>query len=158
MAGNYMTMGGITPPSAKSPTVRSKLKGSDDGKDKDFPAALEQRLTTPVLPNSGNFLTMGNVSPDAPAPKVVAETAPAETEKPYEFQGPPKPEAAGPERDMDALFAKATGTAFDPKSRVDVARKAELEDLMKSMPELAGKSDTQVALQWYRQAANAKRK
>jgi hypothetical protein len=59
---------------------------------------------------------------------------------------------------MDALFAKATGTAFDPKSRVDVARKAQLEDLLKSKPELAGKSDTQVALQWYRQTENAKRK
>jgi hypothetical protein len=72
---------------------------------------------------------------------------------------PAAPAAApAPERDLNALFLKATGTAFDPKSRLDVARKAELEDLLKGDPSLAGKSDTQVALQWYRKMANAKRK
>ena len=86
----------------------------------------------------------------APSPETAPRTLPA--------AAPAAAPAAGPERDMDALFAKATGTAFDPKSRVDVARKAQLEDLLKSKPELAGKSDTQVALQWYRQTENAKRK
>jgi hypothetical protein len=70
----------------------------------------------------------------------------------------PAAPAAPAERDLDALFLKATGTSFDPKSRVDAARKAELEDLLKGDPNLAGKSDTQVALQWYRKMANAKRK
>lgn len=66
--------------------------------------------------------------------------------------------AAATGRDIDAFFKTATGTPFDPKSRVDIARRAEIEDFLKSKPELEGKSDTQVALQWYRQMANAKRK
>jgi hypothetical protein len=86
--------------------------------------------------------------PAETAPRTLPAAAPAAAPAP----------AAGPERDMDALFLKATGTSFEPKSRVDVARKAQLEDLLKSKPELAGKSDTQVALEWYRQTENAKRK
>ena len=84
---------------------------------------------------------------DAPAAKV-ASTA--------EMPATPAAPAAG--RDINALFAKATGTAFDPKSRMDIAKKQELEALLKGSPDLAGKSDTQVALQYYRQMANSKRK
>lgn len=94
----------------------------------------------------------------APSPETAPRTLPAAAPAAAPAPAPAAAPAAGPERDMDALFAKATGTAFDPKSRVDVARKAQLEDLLKSKPELAGKSDTQVALQWYRQTENAKRK
>lgn len=65
---------------------------------------------------------------------------------------------AATERDINAFFETATGTPFNPKSRVDIARKAELEDFLKSKPELAGKSNVQASLQWYRQMANAKRK
>jgi hypothetical protein len=103
-----------------------------------FPDGIEMPADTP---------SASRAAPAAAAPKLRDSPTPAAAAP-----------AAGPERDMDALFAKATGTAFDPKSRVDVARKAQLEDLLKSKPELAGKSDTQVALQWYRQTENAKRK
>jgi hypothetical protein len=101
-----------------------------------FPEGIKMPETTPMTQEK---------TPIFSEPKA---TAPAAT--------PAAP--AAPSRDIDSLFLKATGTKFDPKSRLDIARKAELEDLMKSKPELAGKSDTQVALQWYRQMENAKRK
>jgi hypothetical protein len=103
-----------------------------------FPDGIEMPADTP---------SASRAAPAAAAPKLRDSPTPAAAAP-----------AAGPERDMDALFLKATGTPFEPKSRVDVARKAQLEDLLKSKPELAGKSDTQVALQWYRQTENAKRK
>jgi hypothetical protein len=108
--------------------------------------AAEEGRRIPVTP-AGNYLNMSNISSEA-ADKMASEKKPAAPAAP----------AAPAERDLDALFLKATGTSFEPKSRVDVARKAELEDLLKSNPDLDGKSDTQVALQWYRQMENAKRK
>ena len=67
-----------------------------------------------------------------------------------EMMKAPSPNAAEvPSRDFDALFKKATGTSFDPKSRVDRARMAELQGLISSRADLADKSDTKVALAWY---------
>ena len=121
------------PPEQAGPPVPAPLRRNTAN----IPAAL-QTPSTPV-----------EVAPTAKAAPTAAPTAaPA--------AATPAAPAAG--RDFNSLFMKATGTEFDPKSRLDIARKAELEDLMKSKPELAGKSDTQVALQWYRQMENAKRK
>jgi len=107
--------------------------------------------------------------PAAPAAKAApVEAAPAAKVAPVEAapaakvastaKTPATPAAPAAGRDINALFAKATGTAFDPKSRMDIAKKQELEALLKGSPDLAGKSDTQVALQYYRQMANSKRK
>ena len=88
-----------------------------------------------------------------------AETAPRMPESTVAPAPAPAPAPAAPtERDINAFFETATGTPFDPKSRVDIARRAELEDFLKSKPELVGKSNVQASLQWYRQMANAKRK
>jgi hypothetical protein len=98
---------------------------------------------------------------DLQTPSAPVEAAPAAKTAPVaEMTAKPAATPAAPAagRDINSLFMKATGTEFDPKSRLDLARKAELEDLLKSKPELAGKSDAQVALQWYRQMENAKRK
>jgi hypothetical protein len=85
--------------------------------------------------------------------QMTAPVAPAAAPAPAPAAAP-----AATERDINAFFETATGTPFNPKSRVDIARKAELEDFLKSKPELAGKSNVQASLQWYRQMANAKRK
>jgi hypothetical protein len=51
---------------------------------------------------------------------------------------------------MAALFRKTTGTAFDPKSRVDTARMADLTSFIEKDPDLLSKSDTKIALDYYR--------
>jgi hypothetical protein len=51
---------------------------------------------------------------------------------------------------MAALFRKTTGTAFDPKSRVDKARMADLTSFIEQDPERLNKSDTKIALDFYR--------
>jgi hypothetical protein len=62
------------------------------------------------------------------------------------------PEAAPviDEARMAALFRKTTGTAFDPKSRVDKARMADLTSFIEQDPERLNKSDTKIALDYYR--------
>jgi len=60
-----------------------------------------------------------------------------------------------PDRDFDALFKKATGTSFDPKSKRDRSAMAEIQSLLSSRADLADKSDTKVALAWY---ANKRKK
>jgi hypothetical protein len=54
-----------------------------------------------------------------------------------------------------AAFKKATGTSFDPKSKVDRARLKEIEDTIRSNPKLADASDTKISMAWY---ARAKKK
>ena len=51
---------------------------------------------------------------------------------------------------MAALFRKTTGTAFNPKSRVDTARMADLTSFIEKDPESLNKSDTKIALDYYR--------
>jgi hypothetical protein len=51
---------------------------------------------------------------------------------------------------MAALFRKTTGTAFDPKSRVDKTRMADLTSFIEKDPDLLNKSDTKIALDYYR--------
>jgi hypothetical protein len=114
----------------------------------DSPLAKEFSL----FPEKGSMV---DAPATAPSKAPTAEMAPAEVPAKPAANTPAAPSAG---RDLNALFMKATGTEFDPKSRLDIARKSELEALLKNKPELAGKSDTQVALQYYRQMENAKRK
>ena len=51
---------------------------------------------------------------------------------------------------MSALFRKTTGTNFDPKSKADKARMAELTSFIEQDPERLNKSDTKIALDFYR--------
>ena len=57
--------------------------------------------------------------------------------------------SSAPSRDFNALFKTATGTAFDPKSKLDRTRMAEIQSMMNSRADLADKSDNKVALAWY---------
>lgn len=169
-----MTMGGTTQPSSKTPKKGTTLREILVEPVVDFLSSTDKRIggagnVTPVLPNSGNFLNMGNVRPETRSPKEVKEVPDMAVEKGFQDMAAgnvprgivvEEPAAPAAERDIGSLFEKATGTTFNPKSRIDVARKAELEDFLSGNPDFAGKSDTQVALQWYRKMANeqAKRK
>jgi hypothetical protein len=93
-----------------------------------------------------------------PEPATAAATAAAPAAAPASepisapTEAPPK---ATPVADVDddrlmGLFRKATGTAFDPNSRLDKSRLGELRSLISSRPELLGQSDTKIALEWYR--------
>ena len=64
--------------------------------------------------------------------------------------GPPKAKVVIDENRMSALFRKTTGTNFDPKSKADKARMAELTSFIEQDPERLNKSDTKIALDFYR--------
>jgi hypothetical protein len=51
---------------------------------------------------------------------------------------------------MSALFRKTTGTAFDPKSRMDIGKMNQLREFVSGNPDLLNKSDTKIALDYYR--------
>jgi hypothetical protein len=185
MAGNFFTMGGgagqtnpinPTQPAPKDKgvvrTVRDHLVDYLDLNKAPVPKGPNYAPQA-VLPNGGNFLTMGNVSPEARSPSQVAEVPDVALERGFQQidegnvpKATPAPAAtpAAPAagRDINALFSKVFGDenapSFDPKSRMDIAKKQELEDFLKKNNDLSGKSDTQIALQYYRQQANAKRK
>lgn len=130
-------------------------------KPKEVPLTVEGKMGG----GFGDIVTPTSVQPSAPAMSRESEStqrSPLERQmvapKTPEPAAPAAPAAPASSRNLQDLFLKATGTKFDPKSRVDVARMAELQDFVQSKPEYAGKSDTQVSLQWYRQLENAKRK
>jgi hypothetical protein len=60
-----------------------------------------------------------------------------------------KAEPINPDR-MAALFKVANGGDFDPNSRMDRQKMAQLQMLIDKDPELAKKSDTKIAMQWYK--------
>jgi hypothetical protein len=51
---------------------------------------------------------------------------------------------------MSALFRKTMGTAFDPKSKMDASKMNQLREFVGSNPDLLDKSDTKIALDYYR--------
>lgn len=77
----------------------------------------------------------------------VAATAPSTTmaESPTPAAKPVIDEAR-----MASLFRKTTGTDFNPKSRVDKERMSQLTSFIEEDPERLNKSDTKIALDYYR--------
>lgn len=55
-----------------------------------------------------------------------------------------------PEDRMSALFRKTMGTSFDPKSKMDASKMNQLREFVGSNPDLLNKSDTKIALDYYR--------
>jgi hypothetical protein len=51
---------------------------------------------------------------------------------------------------MSALFRKTMGTAFDPKSKMDASKMNQLREFVGNNPDLLSKSDTKIALDYYR--------
>jgi len=89
------------------------------------------------------------VEPEKAEPKKVAESGdPYRGTDPWASDAPP-PISLGADR-LNALFKKATGSSYDPNSRVDRQRATDLERLIASQPELADASDTKIALAWYK--------
>ena len=90
----------------------------------------------------------------SPPPKAATQAVKAQEEDPYRGTDPwssdlPPPVSLGADR-LNALFKKATGSPYDPKSKVDRQRATEIERLIASRPELANASDTKIALAWYK--------
>jgi hypothetical protein len=54
---------------------------------------------------------------------------------------------------MAAIFKKATASTYNPNSKGDRQSMAQLKALLQNNPDLAGKSDTKVALAWYKTLA-----
>ena len=65
-------------------------------------------------------------------------------------ESPPKAKPVIDEDRMASLFRKTTGTDFNPKSRVDKERMAQLTSFIEEDPERLNKSDTKIALDFYR--------
>jgi hypothetical protein len=87
------------------------------------PVADEQPATAP----------MGNVSTEIGAPKAAPAAAPEISED-----------------RMSALFRKTMGTSFDPKSKMDIGKMNQLREFVGGNPDLLNKSDTKIALDYYR--------
>jgi hypothetical protein len=51
---------------------------------------------------------------------------------------------------MSALFRKTMGTAFDPKSKMDASKMNQLREFVSGNSDLLNKSDTKIALDYYR--------
>ena len=62
----------------------------------------------------------------------------------------PKAAPEIPEDRMNALFRKTMGTAFDPKSKMDAGKMQQLRDFVSNNPDALNKSDTKIALDYYR--------
>ena len=76
---------------------------------------------------------MGNVSTEIGAPKAAPAAAPEISED-----------------RMSALFRKTMGTSFDPKSKMDIGKMNQLREFVGGNPDLLNKSDTKIALDYYR--------
>jgi hypothetical protein len=83
----------------------------------------------PVADERPATAPMGNVSTEIGAPKAAPEIS---------------------EDRMSALFRKTMGNAFDPKSKVDASKMNQLREFVGSNPDLLNKSDTKIALDYYR--------
>lgn len=103
--------------------------------------APEDNISAMIQP-IGNALSSEPVADEQPATAPMGNVS---TEI-----GAPKAAPVIDEARMAALFRKTTGTAFDPKSRVDKARMADLTSFIEKDPELLNKSDTKIALDYYR--------
>lgn len=88
--------------------------------------------------------------------RYLAASTPSKLERTTDAEqrnGSPNTTIAAPAIDdarMSSLFKAANGGEFNPKSRVDRQKMAQLQMLLDKDPELAKKSDTKIALAWYR--------
>ena len=138
------------------------------------PAATAGRAVPAPVPAAATATAPANQSTDAPSPsygrsdEAIAEMEAAQnqpTSAPSPSYGrsdeaiaeteaaqnqAPKAAPVIDEARMAALFRKTTGTAFDPKSRVDTTRMADLTSFIEKDPDLLNKSDTKIALDYYR--------
>jgi len=110
------------PAAAPQDDIRSMIEATGNALSSE-PVADEQPATAP----------MGNVSTEIGAPKAAPAAAPEISED-----------------RMSALFRKTMGTAFDPKSKMDAGKMQQLREFVSGNPDLLSKSDTKIALDYYR--------
>jgi hypothetical protein len=110
------------PAAAPQDDIRSMIEATGNALSSE-PVADEQPATAP----------MGNVSTEIGAPKAAPAAAPEISED-----------------RMSALFRKTMGTAFDPKSKMDIGKMNQLREFVGGNPDLLNKSDTKIALDYYR--------
>jgi hypothetical protein len=106
------------------------------------PAMPAPAPATPASPEfDGEALSRALIeAPSVPAPEIAPREMPASP-------------AAAPEISedrMSALFRKTMGTAFDPKSKMDAGKMQQLRDFVSNNPDALNKSDTKIALDYYR--------
>ena len=65
-------------------------------------------------------------------------------------ESPPKAKPVIDEARMASLFRKTTGTDFNPKSRVDKERMSQLTSFVEQDTDMLNKSDTRIALDFYK--------
>lgn len=132
-------------PTAPSPTTEAKTTTGMDGE------ALSKLLVqAPPVPSP----EMAPREPQTPAS--MAQAAPSATmaEAPTSTEAmPPKATPVIDDNRLMGLFSKTMGTEFDPKSRLDRSKLDELRGFVESNPDMLGKSDTKIALDYYRSKA-----
>jgi hypothetical protein len=144
-----------TAPANQSTDAPSPSYGRSDEAIAEMEAAQNQPTSAPS-PSYGRsdeaiaeMEAAQNQPTSAPSPsygrsdEAIAETEAAQNQA-------PKAAPVIDEARMAALFRKTTGTAFDPKSRVDTTRMADLTSFIEKDPDLLNKSDTKIALDYYR--------
>jgi hypothetical protein len=136
--------------------VEGRVKGPDA-------AALRQTRIGDATGESSNPPNFGTSATARPSAAALRQTrigdATGESSNPPNFGTPPAPmetkaPAASNQDRMMQLFKKATGTAFDPKSKRDAQALAEIQstlsDITASGKNWEDMSDNQLAMQWYR--------
>jgi hypothetical protein len=126
---------------------------------KDTPAPTPSSTTASSSPSQGLFsnVNVRDIATAATAKppsmgmgSIVDSISPTDIVKSDGMAPAASPAASNaPSRDFNALFKTATGTAFDPKSKLDRTRMAEIQSMMNSRADLADKSDNKAALAWY---------
>ena len=110
------------------------------------PATAPVPAATPASPEfDGEALSRALIeAPPVPAPELAPREMPT---------SPAAAPAAAPEISedrMSALFRKTMGTSFDPKSKMDASKMNQLREFVGGNPDLLNKSDTKIALDYYR--------
>lgn len=95
-----------------------------------------------MIEATGNALSAAPVADEQPATQPMDNVS---TEI-----GEPAAAPELPEDRMNALFRKTMGTAFDPKSKMDIGKMQQLRDFVSNNPDALNKSDTRIALDFYR--------
>ena len=93
---------------------------------------------------TGNALSAAPVADEQPATQPMGNVS-TEIGEPAAAAAPELPEDR-----MNALFRKTMGTAFDPKSKMDIGKMQQLRDFVSNNPDALNKSDTRIALDFYK--------
>lgn len=145
--------------SSTSETARSPMEQKTTAA-APMPAAPTEAPAKPEFDGSALASAMEKAPAVQPAEKAPTEAAAMEAYKTIEAGQAPKatvvseqPTAEVPEDRLMGLFRKTMGSEFDPKSRMDRSKLDDLRSFVSSNPDALNKSDTKIALDYYRSKA-----